>query len=111
MKFKQIACIFFVLHVSHLMVMSRSLDEQAMGTDKSGVGEEKKREMGKYLGDLMTGYLLATKDNKAARFKVAKGTCQLPRDFRRLLTEATTINRLVQDLLERLLTASYLKGL
>ena len=111
MKFRQIAGLFLVLHVSHLMVMSRSLDEQAMGTDKSGVAEEDvlEQEFGKDFGDLLKSLIRRPKESKAAKFIVAKSTCQLP-DIRRLLAQASIINRLIQDLLERLSRVSFLKG-
>ena len=110
MKFKQIACLYLVLHVSHLMVMSRSLDENGMDTAKREVADEKKQELATQFGDLLKDVVFDAKESKAAKFKVEKSTCQLP-DFRLLLGDASVINRLVQDLLERLLRISNLKGL
>ena len=111
MKFKQIACLFLVLHVSHLMVMSLSFDEQGTGTDKKGVAEEDvlEQKYGYDFWDLVNGLILTAKESKATKVKVPKSTCQLP-GFRRLLAQASTINRLLQDLLERLSKVSYLKG-
>ena len=103
MKFKQIACLFLVLNVSHLTVMSLSLDEQAMDTGESEVAEEKKQEFVIQFGNFLKDLIFKEKESEAAKFLVAKSTCQLPPDFRRLLATASIINRLVKDLLERLL--------
>ena len=105
MKFKQIACLYLVLHVSHLMVMSRSLDEQAMGTDISGVAEEDTLQeiFGKEFGDLLKSLILTERESKAGKYKVEKSTCALP-DLRRIQRLAFYLLNISQELIDKLFT-------
>ena len=56
MKFKQIACLYLVLHVSHIMVMSRGLDKNEMDSDRRELPSEAehfKRELSSYRRNMM----------------------------------------------------------
>ena len=76
MNFKHIAYLYLVLHVSYLMVMSRSLVGRVMDTDENAVDGEQKFQRGFPRQSAEIAFRART--GNAVKFEGPKSICGLP---------------------------------